>query len=117
MELLPNEILEKLQAQDMYHPSGPGRELSSEELIVVVQYMMMDSDWKWYACSASKDEISGDVQFFGLVNGLEIELGYFWLSELKKARGSFKLPVQRNPFWRERTLKEVMQEVGYAWVS
>ena len=114
MELLPKEILEKLQAQDPYHPSGPGRELPSDQLMVVVVYTMLDSEWKWYACSASQDENTGDVQFFGLVKGLEIELGYFWLSEIKKARGSFKLPPQRNPFWRERSLKDVMEEVGYA---
>ena len=117
MELLPNKILEKLQAQDMYHPSGPGRELSSEELKVVVKYFTPDANWTWFACSASKDEETGDVQFFGLVQGLDTELGYFWLSELKSIRGPFNLPIERDLYYPEKTLKEVMQEVGYAWVS
>jgi hypothetical protein len=114
MELLPKEILEKLQAQDPYHPSGPGRELPSDELKVIVKYFTPDANWTWFACSASVDEASGDVQFFGLVKGLETELGYFWFSELKSVRGAFNLPIERDLYWRERTLKEVMEEVEYA---
>jgi hypothetical protein len=34
MKLLTNEDLAKLQAQDPFHSSGPGRELSSEEASV-----------------------------------------------------------------------------------
>ena len=117
MELLPKEILEKLQAQDIYHPSGPGRELPSDELKVVVKYFTPDANWTWFACSASQDEKSGDVQFFGLVQGLETELGYFWLSELKSVRGQFNLAVERDLYFPEKTLKEVMEEVGYAYIS
>ena len=117
MELLLDEILVKLQAQDMYHPSGPGRELPSDELKVIVKYFTPDANWTWFACSASQDEKTGDVQFFGLVQGHEIELGYFWLSELKSIRGPFKLPIERDLYYPEKTLKEVMQEVGYAYIS
>ena len=35
-------------------------------------------------------------QFFGLVDGLEAELGYFWLSELTGVRGPLGLPIERD---------------------
>jgi len=111
LELLTLEDLKKLQAQDMYHPSGPGRELSENELMVVVKFFTPDANWTWYAVSASKDEESGDVQFFGFVNGLEAELGYFWLSELKSVRGALGLPIERDLYWIPKTLAQVMQEV------
>ncbi len=117
MELLLESDLMRLEAQDPHHPSGPGCELSSDKLIVIVKFFTPDADWTWFACSASKDSKSGDVQFFGLVEGLETELGYFWLSELKKVRGRFNLPIERDLYWRDKTLKEVMKEVGYAWIT
>lgn len=116
MELLTTEDLIKLQAQDMYHPSGPGRELSEDELIVIVKFFTPDANWTWYAVSASKDEESGDVQFFGFVDGLEVELGYFWLSELKSVHGPLGLPIERDLYWSPKTLAQVMQEVRSARV-
>lgn len=111
MKLLTADILAKLQAQDPYHPSGPGRELSTDELTVVVKFFTPDSSWTWYAVSASKDEESGDVQFFGFVNGLEAELGYFWLSVLESVRGPLGLPIERDLYWTPKSLAEVMTEV------
>ena len=111
MKLLLDSDLVKLQAQDMYHPSGPGRELSEDELMVIVKFFTPDSNWTWYAVSASKDEESGDVQFFGFVNGLEAELGYFWLSELESVRGQLGLPIERDLYWNPKSLADVMTEV------
>jgi hypothetical protein len=48
-----------------------------------------------------------DVEFFGLVDGLELELGYFWLSELKEARGHFGLPIERDLYYEPKTLREL----------
>ena len=111
MKLLTNEDLIKLQAQDMYHPYGPHRELPPEELMVIVKFFTPDSSWTWFAVSASKDEESGDVQFFGLVDGLEAELGYFWLSELESVRGPLGLPIERDLYWQPKTLAQIMKEV------
>ena len=111
MKLLTDDDLKKLQAQDPYHPSGPHRELTTEELIVVVKFFTPDSSWTWFAVSASQDEDNGDVQFFGFVNGLEAELGYFWLSELESARGPLGLPIERDLYWQPKPLSQVMEEV------
>ena len=114
MELLPQELLAKLEAQDPYSPHGPMRELSAEEELVIVKYFTPDANWTWYAVSASPDPETGDVQFFGLVDGLECELGYFWLSELKKARGRFGLPVERDLYWEPIPLIRLMEELERA---
>jgi hypothetical protein len=110
MELLSDDLLAKLQAQDPYHPTGPGRELETDEYLVLAKYFLPDANWTWYAVSASKDEDTGNVQFFGLVNGLELELGYFWLSELKEARGKLGLPMERDLHWQPRSLQQVKEE-------
>lgn len=99
MKLLTKADLKKLQSQDPYHPSGPGRELPSEELLTYVKFFTPDSNWTWWAVSASVDEERDDVQFFGLVEGFCKELGYFWLSELEKVRGQLGLPVERDLYW------------------
>lgn len=111
MELLTLEDLNKLQAQDPYHPSGPHKELPPEELMVIVKFFTPDSSWTWYAVSAYRDKEDGDVQFFGLVDGLEAELGYFWLSELESVRGPLGLPIERDLYWQPKTLAQIMQEV------
>jgi len=99
MKLLSKQDLAKLQAQDPFHLTGPGRELSSDEALVLVKFFTPDSNWTWYAVSASQDERSGDVQFFGLVEGFVKELGYFWLSELESVRGPLGLPIERDLYW------------------
>ena len=111
MKLLTDELLVKLQAQDPYHPSGPGRELPAEELIVHLKLFTPDSFFTWYAVSASQDEKSGDVQFFGYVDGIYPELGYFWLSELESLRGPAGLPIERDLYWTPRSLADIMHEI------
>ena len=75
------EALPKLYAQD-----GKG-----DEAIAHVKFFTPDSNWTWYAT-----EFDGDDLFFGLVDGFEMELGYFSLSELQQARGPMGLPIERD---------------------
>jgi hypothetical protein len=108
MKLLTQEDLAKLQAQDPYHPSGPGRELPSSELMVIVKFFTPDANWTWYAVSANQDPDSKDVQFFGLVDGFAKELGYFWLSELEIAKGPFGLSIERDIYWTPVPLSDLL---------
>ena len=116
MQLLTDELLQKLQAQDPYHQTGPGRELRPDEELVILKLFTPDANWTWYAVSASKDEDTGDVQFFGLVDGLEMELGYFWLSEVEQVRGSLGLPVERDLYWEPKPLNKLLEEMENARV-
>jgi hypothetical protein len=113
MITISDKDLSLLQSQDPYHKSGPGRELSSDELSVYIKFFLPDANWTWYAVSASKDENTGDIQFFGLVDGLEPELGYFWLSELSGVRSKLGLTVERDEYWDPVKLSKVMKEVCY----
>jgi hypothetical protein len=52
-----------------------------------------------------------DVTFFGLVDGFEMELGYFSLSEIKSVRGRLGLPVERDLHFKPQTLSEIKKHV------
>ena len=56
----------------LYEQDGLG-----DDAIVHVKFFTPDSNWTWYAT-----EFDGKDTFFGLVDGFEMELGYFSLSEL-----------------------------------
>lgn len=56
-------------------------------------------------------EFDGEDTFFGLVEGLERELGYFSLNELQAARGPMGLTVERDLYWRTKTLREIAPEL------
>ena len=94
---------------------------------IVVKYFTPWSNWTWYATAATftlKDGRDGDaemfvgqninpediedVQFFGLVEGLERELGYFHLSELQSVAGPFGLKIERDLHFHNKTLGDVM---------
>jgi len=108
MKLLTDADLAKLQTQDPYHETGPGRELPASEALALVKFFTPDAQWTWYAVSASQDPDTGDVQFFGLVEGLARELGYFWLSELKRVRGPLGLPVERDLYFDPVPLADLL---------
>jgi hypothetical protein len=59
-----------------------------------VKFFTPDGSWTWYA-----SEFDGVDTFFGLVAGLEVELGYFSLSELQEVRGALGLAVERDKFF------------------
>ena len=95
MNLLPDEIRRKL-------PNLCDQEKLGAEAIAYVKYFTPDSNWSWYAT-----EFDGRDTFFGLVDGFEKELGYFSLLELKAARGPLGLPIERDLYWKPRTLREI----------
>ena len=52
-----------------------------------------------------------DFHFFGLVDGQEKELGYVALSELESVRGPMGLPIERDLWWKPRSLEEIAPEM------
>jgi hypothetical protein len=92
--------------------------------MVVVKLFTPDAGWTWYAIEGSPVDESGyydtkkekvDFLFFGLVSGIEVELGYFSLSELTSIRGAFGLPVERDLYFAPTRLSEVKKLCGYHW--
>lgn len=64
---------------------------------VIVKFFTPDSNWTWYVVAGERH--GEDWTFFGLVEGLETEWGYFTLNELQSIRGSIGLPVERDRFF------------------
>jgi Protein of unknown function (DUF2958) len=67
MKLLTKDILRRL-------PSIGSQPDKGLDALAVVKFFTPDSSWTWYA-----SEFDGSM-FYGLVVGLEMELGYFSLS-------------------------------------
>jgi hypothetical protein len=88
-------------------------ELGSQEYvtdpIVHVKYFTPDSNWTWYAIEYSQKE----RQFFGFVDGMFAEFGYFGLAELEEARGPFGLPIERDMYWEPRRLSEIVGDTAF----
>ena len=96
MELLTKELREQLpQLYAQEHEADP---------LVICTFFTPDSTWTWYAL-----EFDGVDVFFGLVIGLEQELGYFLLSELAQARGPLGLPIERDLHFQPTRLSAVRQ--------
>ena len=103
--LLPRSLLDAL-------PPLYSQENVADPL-VHVKYFSPDAAWTWYASEAhverDEDRNVVDVTFFGLVVGLEPELGYFSLDELAQVRGSLGLPVERDLFFTPVPLSRVRE--------
>lgn len=109
MKLLTREIREALPA--LYAQDGKGG-----NSVVFAKYFAPDTgSWTWYVLEGEPvlDESGAEIdfQFFGLVHGLEKELGYFNLSELELVRGPLGLPIERDLYWQPKTLAQIAPEM------
>ncbi|MFC2055643.1 DUF2958 domain-containing protein [Chloroflexota bacterium] len=67
-----------------------------------VKFFTHDSNWTWYA-----REFDGVDNFFGLVSGFELELGFFSLNELKEAKDPMGLLIERDLHFKPTSLREL----------
>ena len=110
MKLLTKEVLSKLPR------------LYSQEKVedpdIIVKFFAPVGSWTWYATEgdvvrdgeylpASEYREGDEVIFFGLVDGLERELGYFSLSELEEVRLPLGLRIERDRHFGTKQLSEV----------
>ena len=65
------------------------------EKTVVAKFFTPWSNWTWFVFEGSQTE-DGNWTFFGMVHGMEQEMGYFTLSELESAKGPGGLGVERD---------------------
>jgi hypothetical protein len=96
MPLMNEDIRQSLP--ELYSQEEKGLDAQAK-----VKYFTPDSNWTWYAT-----EFDGKDTFFGLVNGFELEFGYFTLSELQQACGPKGLPIERDITFEPKSLKELM---------
>jgi hypothetical protein len=76
------------------------------EPTVYAKFFMPGTGWTWYVTEGSEQE--GDFLFFGFVVGLESEFGYFLLSELESVRNGLGLGVERDLYFTEGKLTDVV---------
>jgi len=60
-----------------------------------VKFFTPWAGWTWYGCEYQPEE----KLFYGYVEGLEKEWGYFSLEELEQLRGPFGLKVERDVYF------------------
>lgn len=104
MKLLTTEMREKLPK--LYSQDGRGN-----NAIAYYKFFTPDANWTWYVFEgeAQYDDDGNEVNFlfFGYVIGLENELGYFSLNELKSVRGPFGLPIERDLYYDAENLEDI----------
>lgn len=83
------------------------QEEKGDDAIVVTKFFTPWTYWTWYATEFYPE----DRTFFGLVEGHEVELGYFSLDEFEETFGPARLRIERDLYWREKTIGEVRAEV------
>jgi hypothetical protein len=76
--------------------------------IVRVKFFSPYSSWTWYATEGQRD--GDDFRFFGLVDGHEVEWGYFMLSELESVEQNvygYMLPaVERDCYCSPKPISQ-----------
>jgi hypothetical protein len=87
-------------------PAIGSQEEKGHDAIVYVKFFTPDSNWTWYATEF--DPI--DKIFFGLVKGFETELGYFSLEELESVKGPLGLSIERDLYFNQKTLNEILNK-------
>ena len=101
MKLLTKELLRTL-------PRLGTTEAQGEQALVVVKFFDPTGSWTWYATEFDPEA----RQFFGLVDGFEVELGYFSLDDLETVRGRLGLGIERDLNWTPKPLAEVRRRIA-----
>ena len=99
MKLLTKKLLKQL-------PPLYSQEDEKDPLIIV-KFFTPDANWTWFAWEYDPQ----DQLFFGLVDGFEVEMGYFSLAELQEARGALGLPIERDMYFKPCRKSEVIQKL------
>ena len=96
MKLMTKALLKTL-------PPIGANEGKGDESIVKIKFFLPWSNWTWYGVEYDPEE----RLFYGLVDGHEMELGYFSLTELESIKGRAGLTIERDLWWEPCTLKAI----------
>ena len=98
MELITEETRKTLPAlYSSEHQKDP---------VARVKFFTPWTCWTWYAT-----EFDGEDTFFGLVRGLDTELGYFSLSELESVTGPGGLRIERDLYFTRTPLSKLPEKL------
>jgi hypothetical protein len=106
MKLLTKEILARLpQLYAQEHAADP---------LVHVKFFTPWSFWTWYVLEGTQQvnsAVPGDWRFYGLVDGMEREKGYFMLSQLESVRGPGGLTIERDIHFKPCPLSTILNQL------
>ena len=102
MKLMTKELYKIMPALHSTEDKKPA------EVPIVVKFFDPTGSWTWYVAEGQEED--GDYIFFGYVRGLENELGYFSLKELRSVKGKFGLGIERDLHFGNHSLLEVMNK-------
>jgi hypothetical protein len=95
MKLMTKEILSKIPA--LYSQEN------NPDPIVHVKFFTPWSNWTWYATEYNPET----RMCFGLVVGMDREMGYFYMGELEGIKGPFGLFIERDIHFKPCKLSEI----------
>jgi hypothetical protein len=75
-----------------------------EARMVPVKFFAPWCGWIWYGLEGSEQD--EDYLFYGYVEDIEHEFGYFTLSELERVSGPFGLKIERDFYWTPQAISE-----------
>jgi len=79
---------------------------SEPEPLVQAHFFLPGTLWHWWVTEG--EPRGDDFLFFGFVNGLDSEFGYFCLSELESAKGPLGFRVERDLAFQPGKLTDVV---------
>ena len=97
VKLITKEISKLAQKQ---YPLGS--DMDNQDIIA--KFFTPDSNWTWYLMNQDPEDPS---YLWGIVKGLEIEVGSFSLTELEESTGPFGLHIERDLYFKPRKASDV----------
>ena len=91
MKLITKKIENELAKYPLYSQDSKGN-----EAVAICKFFLQG--FTWYVLEAQKN--GNDYEFFGIIDGLEKEYGYFTLSQLQRLRGRWGLTVERDMYFK-----------------
>ena len=100
MKLMTKEIEKKAQRQ---YPKG-----SDLEQMIVAKFFTPWTNWTWYVMN--QDPQDPDY-LWGIVDGYEVEMGSFSLSELQAVKGPWGLKIERDLYFKPVTARQLWERL------
>lgn len=98
MKLITKKIEKDLAKYPLYSQDSKGK-----EAVAICKFFLQG--FTWYVLEAQKN--GNDYEFFGIVDGLEKEYGYFTISQLQSLRGRWGLTVERDMYFKPTKVKDI----------
>ena len=98
MKLITKNVENIINKYPLYSQDGKG-----DNAMVICKFFL--NGFTWYVLEGEKRD--NDYLFFGIVEGVAKEYGYFTLSQLKEVRGMFGLGVERDMYFKPTSVGEL----------